>query len=515
MLGGALALGASYLIRVSVGGAFLPELASQTLFSLTPGSVESVFVENLQSAAKYSAFTVGVIVNLVLYGVLGALLFRSKSIGEESGRLERLLSFVLFPYFLLAAIGIALVFLTAIQTNPVSAPELLASLILPQLVFGGVLTWFYPAVPVKHTELCEAVPPPKGRKKFDRRRRLFIEAGLASAVGAAILVYGVGYLLRPTVASGPGSPVTTTTLFAQDVTANSSFYRVDVNIFPPSVAGSSWTLKVSGLVSNPLSLSLQQIQQMGAYDQYNTLECVSNTIGGDLISTANWRGVRISDVLDMAGVQPSAEYVVFKAVDGYDVAVPMSRAMLAGAILAYEMNGAPLPAEHGYPLRAIVPGLYGMMNCKWITGIELVSTPYQGYWQVRGWTNSAEYQTGSEIVIPGDAQVAKRFGIDGSSVVPSGAVPVAGIAFAGDRGILKVEVSADGGNTWTSASMTEPLSNNTWIFWSSEWNPPASGHYKLVVRATDGTGAVQTAVMTDPFPNGATGYHVVDVSVSS
>jgi hypothetical protein len=154
-----------------------------------------------------------------------------------------------------------------------------------------------------------------------------------------------------------------------------------------------------------------------------------------------------------------------------------------------------------------------MMNCKWITSIEAVSGVYQGYWQVRGWENDAEYQTGSEIVIPGDAQVGLRFGINGSGNVALGLVPVAGLAFAGDRGISKVEVSTDGGETWTTASLTDPLSNYTWVFWSSQWNPPAVGSYKLMVRATDGTGAVQTAVISDPFPNGATGYHVVDISV--
>jgi len=287
-----------------------------------------------------------------------------------------------------------------------------------------------------------------------------------------------------------------------------------VNIFPPSVNGTTWQLTVHGLVNTPLTLTLAQIQQQMAFvSQYNTLECVSNTIGGDLISTAQWTGVKLSDVLNMAGVQPSADYVVFTAVDGYDVAIPMERAMQEGSLLAYQMNGEPLPTEHGYPVRAIIPGLYGMMNCKWITDINVVSGAYQGYWQVRGWTSSAEYQTGSEIVIPGDAQVTDRFNIDGSSLVDIGSIPIAGIAFAGDRGISKVEVSTDGGNTWTTASFMDPLSKYTWVMWSAQWNPPVTGRYVLQVRATDGTGAVQTAVVTQPFPDGATGYSVVDISV--
>lgn len=364
----------------------------------------------------------------------------------------------------------------------------------------------------KPTDLCRAVSPPKGRK-FDRRRRLFIQAGVAAAVGAAILVYGVGFLLRPpntsTVQASTGS------LLGQSVTANSNFYRVDIDIFAPSVDSSTWSLQVSGLVDKPTTLTLPQLQGMSVVNQYNTLECVSNEIGGDLISTAQWTGVPLNQILSMAGVQPSAEYVVFKAVDGYSVGIPFATAMLDGTLLAYEMNGSPLPTDHGSPLRAIVPGLYGMMNCKWITSIEVVSGTYQGYWQVRGWENDAMYQTGSEIVIPGTAEITGRFGINGSNNVSLGSVPVAGIAFAGDRGVSKVEVSSDGGKTWTQASVSSPLSQYTWVFWTAEWNPPSTGDYSLTVRATDGTGAVQTAVVSGPFPNGATGYHVVDISVLS
>jgi DMSO/TMAO reductase YedYZ molybdopterin-dependent catalytic subunit len=508
---GALALVISFVLRIWFGGAFLPELAAQTLFTLTPGSVESVAVETLQSLAKYSAFTGAVIANLLLYGVLGALLFRSKSLSEEGGRLERFLSFSLLPYIVLTTIGILLFFTTAIQSSPVTLPALLLSMVPPQLAFGATLTWFKGTGTVKPTELCVPTKPPKG-KKFDRRRRLFIQAGVAAAVGAAILAYGVGFLLRsaPSTSTTPASP---SAFEAQTITANANFYRVDVNIFPPSVNASTWFLTVNGLVNTPLKLTLADIQAMSYYDQYNTLECVSNTIGGDLISTAQWRGVRLSDVLNMAGLQPSADYIVFTAVDGYDTAIPLDRAMLDGTLLAFEMNGEPLPTDHGYPLRAIVPGLYGMMNAKWIINIQAVSGVYQGYWAQRGWTNNALYQTGSEIVIPGDAQVTDRFGIDGSSDVSLGLVPIAGISFAGDRGISKVEVSTDDGSTWTTASLTDPLSNYTWVFWSAQWNPPATGSYKLQVRATDGTGAVQTAVVAAPFPDGATGYQVVDISV--
>jgi DMSO/TMAO reductase YedYZ molybdopterin-dependent catalytic subunit len=518
LAGGCVALVVSYAIRASVGGVFIPELGAQTLFTITPGSVESVFVETLHSLAKYSAFTGGIILNVVLYGVIGALFLRSRGLSGTGGRVELVVLSSFLAYFVLAIIGVILLLTTQLQSSPVTLPGLLVSLVPPQLAFGAVLVWLNgPSPPINPagigpTDVCDA-PVPKNGKKFDRRRRLFIRAGVATAVGAAILAYGVSLLLKPSVANTP--PTTPGAFFSQEVTPNSQFYRVDVNIFPPSVDAPSWSLSVSGLVNTPLKLTLEDLQQMSVVEQYNTLECVSNFVGGNLIGTAQWTGVRLKDVLSNAGVLSSAVYVIFKSVDGYSVGIPMDRAMLEGTLLAFEMNGSPLPTEHGYPLRAIVPGLYGMNNAKWITSIEAVNDTYEGYWQQRGWAEDAMYQTGSSIVIPGDAQVNSVFGIGGATDVKLGVVPIAGLAFAGDRGISKVEVSTDGGQTWTVASLMDPLSNYTWVFWSAEWNPPATGNYSLQVRATDGQGNLQTAVITQPFPNGVTGYQVVDVSVSS
>ena len=163
----------------------------------------------------------------------------------------------------------------------------------------------------------------------------------------------------------------------------------------------------------------------------------------------------------------------------------------------------------------IVPGYYGMMNCKWVTSIEVVSETYQGYWQVRGWINEAQYETMSSIVTPGSEQIDQRFNISATADVPIGSNPIAGVAFAGDRGIQKVEVSTDGGVSWTQASFKDPLSNYTWVIWQAGWNPPSTGRYSIAVRATDGTGAVQTATFANPFPGGATGYDIIDVGVTS
>ncbi len=513
---GGAALVLSFVIRLTVGGVFLPELAAQTLFTLTPGSVESVAVENLRALAKDSAFVGAVIANAVLYGLIGVLYFRWKSLSGTGIKAEKILLSSLLAYFLLAILGVALFFTTQLQSSPETLPELLVTLAPPQFVFGGVLTWLNGATPpVNPSDLCTVPAAKKGKKNkmYSRRRRLFIRNAVAAGVGAAILAYGVSILLKPGPPKGPEAAPTA--FLSQAVTPTSQFYRVDVNIFPPSVNASSWSLSVSGLVSTLLTLTLSDLESMTTVEQYNTLECVSNYVAGNLIGTAQWTGVKLKDVLTNAGVQPSTQYIIFKAVDGYSVGIPIERAMLDGTLLAYEMNGAPLATEHGYPLRAIVPGLYGMNNCKWITSIEAVNDTYDGYWQQRGWAEDAMYQTGSSIVIPGNEQVDSVFGISGTTAVGLGIVPIAGLAFAGDRGISKVEVSTDGGNTWTLASLIDPLSNYTWVFWTAQWNPPAAGSYSLAVRATDGQGNVQTAEINQPFPSGATGYDVVDISVSA
>ena len=509
LLGGALALGVSYLLRVFAGGVFLPELAvpdavlvdpwfHRARVRRQPAEPGQVFRFHDRHRRQSSPLRCPRRVTLPVQEYLSAVgKARAAALVHPS------------PLRILAAIGIILLFTTAVLSSPVSAPVLLVTLLPPQIVFGLVLGQFHVAVPVKPTETLrpnegaqgkeirqeeEALHPGWSRlrsRRRDTRLRRRVPAPSAPP---------------PRLPANPASLI-------PEYYGQRNFYRVDVNIFPPSVNGSTWSSRSPAWLTIPLKLSLDQLQQMAYYDQYNTLECVSNTIGGDLISTAQWRGVRLKDVLNMAGLQSSAEYIVFTAVDGYDTAIPLDRAMLDGTLLAFEMNGEPLPTAHGYPLRAIVPGLYGMMNCKvdhQHTGGKRGLPGILG--AVGAGPMTPKYNTGSSIVIPGDAQVTDRFGIDGSSDVALGMVPIAGIAFAGDRGNPKVEVSTDDGNTWTTASLTPALGLHLGLLVGAV-EPSLDGSYKLMVRATDGTGAVQTAVVAAPFPDGATGYQVVDISV--
>jgi DMSO/TMAO reductase YedYZ molybdopterin-dependent catalytic subunit len=308
-----------------------------------------------------------------------------------------------------------------------------------------------------------------------------------------------------------------TPLLASEITPTELFYRIDKNPIVPVIMASAWKLNVKGLVAKPTQLSYTELRNMSSIEEFATLECVSNKLDGDLISTAVWKGVRLKDILEKAQISLRAKYIVFRCYDGYDVGIPIERGLSEGTILAYDMNGASLTAEHGYPVRAIVPGLYGMMNPKWITEIELVDGIYEGYWQRKGWANNAMYNTHSFIVIPGNAAVGKRFinvaSASSATTNPSSSetVSIGGMAFAGDRGISRVEVSTDGGNTWKDARLKDALSPFTWVLWTVDVPMAGNNHYKIIARATDKTGKIQTSEIADPFPNGATGYPVIDV----
>ncbi|MDA4132300.1 MAG: molybdopterin-dependent oxidoreductase, partial [Thaumarchaeota archaeon] len=365
---GAVAMSLSLLIRLYFGGIFLPEVAVGALVTNTPGSVESVLVTNLQYLAKYSALTVAVVINLLLYGTLASIL------SGVSGRKEygdRVSIYTFAAYGVLFIITIVALAFTQILSSPQPLPTVVLTLLPPQLAYGIVLVAGERYAPLQTGVICEPLKPigrqgsgGKGKRKFDRKRRIVIQAGAAAAVAGVLLYYGVGLLFpKPGISRADA----VSALYAQEVTEVApadNFYRVDVNVFAPNVSSSGWTLPVTGLVSNPLTLNYSQLLAMESQDQYNTLECVSNNTDGDLISTAKWTGVKFSDILSQAGVSPKATYVVFKATDGYSVGIPMAKAMDPGTILAYQMNGVPLPAEHGFPARMIVPGFYGMMNCK-------------------------------------------------------------------------------------------------------------------------------------------------------
>ena len=531
---GAVAIAISLIIRSFAGGPFIPELASQTLFSLTPGQFESQAVANFGPLAKYSAFAGAIIANFILYGLLAIWVDRLQNKLHRKGYVGKAILSSVVAYVILLIVAISLVTITEARshTQPTSIIRLVLSLILPQIAFGFTLSSFYEKIR-RPSRKPVVEKPSETTTQIDYKKRALLRAAIASAVALPILYLGLNRLFPTQEVQPPSSsslsllPLQSKSkplgfedprlapLLDSEVTPTYLFYRIDINPIVPVVDATSWTLTVKGLVNNPLTITYEEIKAMPPVKEYATLQCVSNKIGGDLTSTALWKGVRLKDVLQKAQVKPGAKYIAVRCYDGYDVGIPLERGLLDGSILAYEMNLAPLTSEHGYPVRAIVPGLYGMMNPKWITEIELVDNVYEGYWARNGWTNVATEDTHSFIVIPGQAPVRDRFrnlDVENINIVPGQKVPVAGIAFAGDRGIAKVEVSTDGGVTWKSASIKDPLSKYTWVLWTAGFTPAtAQGNYRIVVRATDKTGKIQTAEVRPPFPDGATGYHMINI----
>jgi DMSO/TMAO reductase YedYZ molybdopterin-dependent catalytic subunit len=284
------------------------------------------------------------------------------------------------------------------------------------------------------------------------------------------------------------------------ITPNSDFYVVSKNVLDPTVQVERWQLEITGLVRAPQTWTLEQLRALQGESRVITLECISNEVGGHLISTAQWRGVTLHTLLAAAGgALPTATQLIFYGVDGYSTSLPLADLLQARTLLAWEMNGQPLPARHGFPLRALVAGRYGEQSAKWLSRIELTDQPYKGFYQSQGWSDGP-LSTMSRIDVP-------------SSTASIGAVTVSGIAFAGLRAITRVEISADGGAHWHAATLMPSLSDQSWRFWQWTWRPSAPGMYTLVVRATDSSGALQIGKVQPGAPNGATGWHSVQVLV--
>jgi hypothetical protein len=271
------------------------------------------------------------------------------------------------------------------------------------------------------------------------------------------------------------------------------------------VDASTWQLKVTGMVDHPITYTYADLLAMPLFEQYVTLACVSNDVGGNLVGNTLWTGVHLKKILADAGVQLGATQIVGRSVDGFTVGLPTAWALdpAREPMIAVGMNRAPLPTEHGYPARLIVPGLFGYVSAtKWLSEIELTTREaFDAYWVPLGWAKDGPIVTESRIDHP----------LDGTNL-SSGQADIDGVAWAPDRGVKGVEVRVDNG-PWQAALLSSPISKATWVQWQMQWQATPGSH-TIEVRATDGSGAVQTATQHSPAPSGATGYHQVKVSVS-
>lgn len=288
------------------------------------------------------------------------------------------------------------------------------------------------------------------------------------------------------------------------VTANEDFYRIDTALTVPQLSREAWQLRIHGMVDREVTLRFADLDRFDVVERAVTLTCVSNPVGGELISNAVWTGYRVADLLAEAGVDSGSDMVLSTSVDGWTAGTPVEALTDGDALLAIGMNGQPLPIEHGYPARLVVPGLYGYVSAtKWVVDLELTRFDRaQAYWTKLGWGERGPIKTQSRIDVP-------RAGQD----VPAGPVTFGGVAWAQGRGVRNVEVRIDDGD-WQQATLGASYSNDTWRLWSFDWDAAGPGFHTITVRATDNTGYTQTPDRADPVPDGATGWHSITFKVT-
>jgi DMSO/TMAO reductase YedYZ molybdopterin-dependent catalytic subunit len=494
---GAAAAGVALGTSVFVDGAWpaAPSLiasVAQAVIRLSPGAVARGGVETFGSADK----------PLLIAGVVVIALIIGARVGTASARFPRAVGVAMAAFGLVGVLAA-----TQVADAGVGASVITAALAAAAGAATFSLLAAVGATSDVHHPIGSAV---------DRRRFLGASAG---AVGGALLLSGAGRTLRGRSAAeadraavslpDPGGPSAVPAAATVDadipplVTPNSDFYRIDEALIVPSVRLDGWRLRVTGMVETPLELTHDELLELPLVERYITLACVSNEVGGSLIGNALWLGHPLAQLLERAGVDPAADQVVGRSVDGFTVGFPTSVATDGrDALVAVGMNGEVLPTRHGFPARLVVPGLYGYVSAtKWLTEIELTTfSSFDPYWVERGWSRLGPIKTQSRIDVP-----------RGGATVPAGPVTVAGVAWAQHRGIDAVEVRVDGGE-WREAELAEALSIDTWRQWRLRW-PAEPGTHVLEVRATDGENRPQPEERQPVFPDGATGYHRITVDV--
>ncbi len=473
--GGAAFLVVELAARVFFKVPTLPELVQDRLVQSLPGPAFAYMLDHLLYLGKPSLFAGLLTLQLILAGVFGVVSSRLRRPFEVAAMLWLLTGVVLLP-----AAG-----------EGVFAEQVSVSL-MTALAYGAYATALVASWPATSFTPAHAQAEPVLRQGISRRQLLSTGVFLIAAAGLA----------RRAIGNLPALPRKNPNGLPDAVTPAQDFYLVSKNIIDPEVGASSWRLRIDGLVNQPVTLTYEDIVTMPSQQFPRTLECISNEVGGDLISNGAWTGLPIADVLAKVGPQAGAKLLHFSCVDGYTENMTIEKAMQPGTFLVYQLDGQPLPTKHGFPVRVLGSGTYGMKNPKWVNHIEVASAAPDGFWEQQGWDPDAVVQTMSRIDAPtGGPQHA-------------GLIEVQGLAFAGDRGIKQVEISTDDGKTWQTVDLFPPLGPSSWVFWQKQVSLEP-GIYEAVVRATDGHSQLQTSQETDTYPGGATGYHRVKLQVIS
>ena len=500
---GALAMIAVFILfrPFTASVSVLDTLADATLLAM-PIGLFSFFLETFGTQAK-TLFLVGLILLLVLIGGGLGQLYASRTAGARRPMWPRAQAYVIGITIVL---GIFLLVVAGSQT-PEAVRGMRAVRAMVVVAIGAeawaIITALLLAM-LRNRDLVPATAadaPVTTGEGMDRRRAITM-AGIGAVTLGGLLVIGreiqrVATRTTVGVASAGELP--------SPITPTDEFYVISKNFVDPDPdRGDDWVVEVDGLVENPGTISRAELEELAGPDFVSTLTCISNEIDGPLIGTARWTGAPLSTVLQRFGVRPNAVDLVAEGGDGYSDSFPIERALAPEPHIVWGMNGEPLPRLHGTPVRLIVPGLYGIKNVKWLRRLTVTADDYQGYWQERGWTDVAIIKTQSHFDVPEDR-----------AILPAEPQQIGGIAFAGDRGISVVQVSFDDGESWEEATIAaNPGSSGlSWVIWTKDWSPEP-GSYTLVVRAVDGEGNLQPAEFAPTLPDGASGYHRINVGVA-
>lgn len=505
----ALGVAVGHLVAALTDPARSPLAAAGSLVvDLTPTWLEQLAIRLLGSNDKPALLAGLGLVVVVLAAAAGLLARRHRSLGTA--------------LVLLLALGAAGASLTRPGATLLDALPSAVGAVVATAAFAGLTRRTTgagrPEAPAVPAFAGAAAPRPKGQPS---RRSLL--AGVLAVGAGAVVVGALGESVRRMGASAAAAlrqvvlpaPVDPALPLPADVevgvpgvtpfrVANADFYRVDTALVVPQVDPSRWSLTVGGMVATPFTLSYDELLALPLVERDLTLTCVSNEVGGPYAGNARWLGVRLADLIARAGIDPAAEQLLSTSVDGFTASTPVSAALDGrDALVAVAMNGEPLPAEHGFPARLVVPGLYGFVSAtKWVTSIE--ATTYadrSAYWTERGWATDAPVRTMARIDAPRPL-----------STIPPGRVAIGGVAWAQHRGVEGVEVQVDEG-PWREARLGGVPSDDTWRQWVLAWDAEP-GRHVLRVRATDRTGETQSPDRRTPFPSGATGWHEVVVTVA-
>jgi DMSO/TMAO reductase YedYZ molybdopterin-dependent catalytic subunit len=511
LLAAGLALGVGQLVAGLTGPLASPVIAvGGAAVNLTPVQVKEFAIAHFGTHDKQVLIT-GVVTTLAVFAVLVGILAR------------RRLSYGYAGLAVFACLGVVAAVTrpnaTAVDAMPAVAGAVAAAFALRLLVRARVR----PAA-ADGPALAGSSPSdgPAGRvaERPDRRQFLLLGAGTAAAAAVTGLAgqlllrrFNVAALRAAVRLPRPARPATAIPAGAQlpvpgitpFVTSSSSFYRVDIDLVLPQISPGTWQLRVHGMVRKELEISFDDLLRRPLTEADITLTCVSNQVGGPLAGNARWLGASLAALLREAGVQPGADQILSSAAtDGMSISTPLAAVIDdPDAMLAVGMNGQPLPVAHGFPVRMMVPGLYGYVSgTKWVTDLNITTfAAQQAYWTQRGYAQQAPMKTMSRIDVPKPL-----------AQVPAGRTAVAGVAWAPTRGIDAVQVRADGGG-WQQATLAAVPSLDTWRQWLWQWDA-TPGTHQLEVRATDGTGVTQTSRPAMPLPNGASGWDTTVVTVT-